>query len=248
MVELTDILLACASFGPALMLMFLTLRDYTFPKVEKPFFDDPRLFMLFTLGIVLGMVFFFIDTAITFTAVTIIFVAMGVPILQSLIKLSILNYPKFQRKVDTSFYGLGLGLGISTTYAFSRMYEAVHDPSMIGLGSAAALPMILIIMMGIQIVLIQGSTTALIAIGCARGQPWSYFAYSLMYALGYSALLYGSAIAADVAGDLAATGVILAAWLVAAYSYWHIYVIDYPNLIDDAKRGLKGAKKIKKAL
>ena len=248
MVELTDILLAGASFGPALILMFLTLRDYTFPKVEKPFFDDPKLFMLFTLGIVLGMVFFFIDTALTFTVVTIILVAMGVPILQSLIKLSILNYPKFQRKVDTAFYGLALGLGISTTYAFSKMYEAVHDPSMMELGSADALSMILIIMMGVQIVLIQGSTTALIAIGCARGQPWSYFAYSLMYALGYSALLYGSAVAADVAGDLAATGVILAAWLVSAYSYWHIYVIDYPNLIDDAKRGLKGAKKVKKAL
>jgi hypothetical protein len=128
------------------------------------------------------------------------------------------------------------------------MYEAVHDPSMMGLGSADALSMILIIMMGVQIVLIQGSTTALIAIGCARGQPWSYFAYSLMYALGYSALLYGSAVAADVAGDLAATGVILAAWLVSAYSYWHIYVIDYPNLIDDAKRGMKGAKKMKKTL
>jgi len=40
MVELTDILLAAASFGPALLLMFLTLREYTFPRVEKPFFDD----------------------------------------------------------------------------------------------------------------------------------------------------------------------------------------------------------------
>jgi hypothetical protein len=246
MVELTDILLACASFGPALLLMFLTLRDYTFPRVEKPFFDDPKLFMLFTLGIVLGMVFFFIDTAITFTVMTIIFVAMGVPILQSFIKLSILNYPKFQRKVDTAFYGLALGLGISTTYAFSRMYSVVHDPSTMGLGGVDAVSMTLIIMMGVQIVLIQGSTSALIAVGCARGQPWSYFAYSLMYALGYSALLYGSAVAADVVGDYAAIGVILAAWLVSAYSYWHVYVIDFPNLIDDAKRGLKGAKKVKK--
>jgi len=248
MVELTDILLAGASFGPALLLMFLTLRDYTFPKVEKPFFDDSKLFMLFTLGIVLGMVFFFIDTVVTFSVMTIILVATGIPILQGLIKLSILNWPKFQRKIDTAFYGLALGLGISTTYAFSRMYSVVHDPSTMGLGSTDALSMALIIMMGVQIVLIQGSTTGLIAIGCARGQPWSYFAYAMMYALGYSFLLYGSAVAADVAGDLAATGVILAAWLVSAYSYWHIYVIDYPNLIDDAKRGMKGAKKVKKAL
>jgi hypothetical protein len=246
MVELTDILLAGASFGPALLLMFLTLRDYTFPKVEKPFFDDSKLFMLFTLGIVLGMVFFFIDTVVAFSVI--ILIALGVPILQGLIKLSILNYPKFQRKVDTAFYGLALGLGISTTYAFSWMYSVVHDPSMMGLGSADALSMVLIIMMGVQIVPIQGSTTALIAIGCARGQPWSYFAYSMMYALGYSFLLYGAPVAVDLAGDLAAIGVILIAWLVSAYSYWHIYVIDYPNLIDDAKRGLKGAKKMKKVL
>jgi len=204
--------------------------------------------MLFTLGFVLGLVFFFIDTAVTFSVVTIILIATGIPILQGLIKLSIMNYPKFQRKVDTAFYGLALGLGISTTYAFSKMYAVVHDPSTLGLASADALSMILIIMMGVQIVLIQGSTTALIAIGCARGTPWSYFAYSMMYALGYSALLYGTAVVADVSNDFAAAGVILAAWLVSAYSYWHIYVIDYPNLIDDAKRGLKGAKKVKKAL
>ncbi|HUW43093.1 MAG TPA: hypothetical protein VMW02_02525, partial [Thermoplasmata archaeon] len=152
------------------------------------------------------------------------------------------------RKVDTAFYGLALGLGISTTYAFSMMYRVVHDPSTMGLGSADTLSMMLIIMMGVQIVLIQGSTTALIAIGCARGQPWSYFAYAMMFAIGYSFLMYGSAVAAEAAGDLAAMGVILAALLVSAYSYWHIYVIDYPNLIDDAKRGLKRAKKVKRAL
>ena len=247
MVELTDILLAGTSFGAAVLLMFLTLRDYTYPRVEKPFFDDRRLFMLFTLGIILGTVFFFVDQAVSSVSiVTVILIATGVPILQGLIKLSILNWPKLQRKVDTAFYGLALGLGISTTYAFSRMYAVVHDPSGMGLGGLDGLTALLIVMMGLQIVLIQGSTTGLIAIGCARGQPWSYFAYSMMYALGYSFLLYGSAVAAEYAGDLAAVGVILAAWLVCIYSYWHVYVIDYPNLIDDAKRGMRGAKKVRK--
>jgi hypothetical protein len=247
MVELTDILLAGTSFGAAVLLMFLTLRDYTYPRVEKPFFDDRRLFMLFTLGIILGTVFFFVDQAVSSVSiVTVILIATGVPILHGLIKLSILNWPKLQRKVDTAFYGLALGLGISTTYAFSRMYAVVHDPSGMGLGGLDGLTALLIVMMGLQIVLIQGSTTGLIAIGCARGQPWSYFAYSMMYALGYSFLLYGSAVAAEYAGDLAAVGVILAAWLVCIYSYWHVYVIDYPNLIDDAKRGMRGAKKVRK--
>jgi len=231
-----------------LLLMYLTLKDYTYPRVEKPFFDDRRLFMLFTFGIILGMIFFFVDQAVSSVSiVTVILIATGVPILQGLVKLSILNWPKLQRKVDTAFYGLALGLGISATYAFSRMYAVIHDPSGMGLTTVDSLTVLLVIMMGIQIVLIQGSTTALIAIGCARGHPWNYFAYSMMYALGYSFLLYGSAVAADYAGDLAAAGVILAAWLVCIYSYWHVYVIDYPNLIEDAKRGMKGAKKVRKA-
>jgi hypothetical protein len=249
MVELVDIVLAIASFGPALLLLYMTLRDYTFPRVEKPFFDDRKVFAFLTFGIVLGTVYFFIDSLFGLSGGLdfVLLIGLAIPLLQSLIKLAILNWTKFQRKVDTSFYGLSLGLGISATYAFAKMYQAAKDPSIIGLTGTIDLGSLsLIIMMGVQIVLIHGSTTAMIGVGVARGHPWTYFGYAMMFALAYSYMLYGSAIAADAFGAIAAELIILATWVVCIYAYWHVYRIDFPNLIDDAKRGFRGPTKKKR--
>lgn len=230
--------LVAASFGPMLALLYYTLKDYTFPKVDKPFFDDRKVFAFMTLGIVLGTVFFFIDSVAgnSYDLSMVLLLATMIPLLQALIKLAILNWPKFQRKVDTSFYGLSFGLGIAATYSFSKMYESL-------LGGYDASSLVLAIMLGVQIVLIQGSTTAMIGAGCSRGTPWTYFAYSMIFAFIYSFLMYGAGPAAANLGDVAGVAMILAAWPVVIYAYWHVYRIDLPNLIDDAKRGFKSPSK-----
>ena len=244
MVQLSDIALAIASFGPAMALLYFTLRRYTFPKVEKPFFDDRKIFAMLTFGIILGMIFFFLDSVVrqSIATETILLIAVIVPLLQSLIKLAILNWPKMQRKVDTAFYGLALGLGIAATYSFSEMYYSIAYPAYAGLGAIDAFAFLIVVMMGISVVLIQGSTTAMIAVGCARGQPWTYFGNSMIYALTYSFLLYGSALAAEPLGEIATVVMVIGMWGICIYSYWHVWKIDYPQLIIDAKRGFKKPK------
>ena len=49
--------------GPALILMYVILRNYTYPRVEQPFFSDPAFFGLFMVGLVIGSVLFFALTA-----------------------------------------------------------------------------------------------------------------------------------------------------------------------------------------
>ncbi|MEM4262380.1 MAG: hypothetical protein QXY98_01410 [Thermoplasmata archaeon] len=244
MVELVDIVLAIASFGPAIALLYFTLRDYTHPKVEKPFFDDRKVFALLTLGIIIGMIFFFVDTVMRAAIAneTILLVAVTVPLLQSLIKLAVLNWPRFQRKVDTAFYGLAFGAGIASTYAFSQMEFAVRSPGQFGLESVDPLGTSVIVMLGVQSVFIQCSTTAMIGVGCARGEQWAYFANAMMYALIYSFLIYGSAFGGDYLGEIATVAIISLAWIACVLSYLRIYRIDYPKLIVDAKRGLRKKK------
>jgi len=236
MVDLTTIVLAIAAFGPAFGLMLYTLQDYTFPRVEKPFFDDRKVFMIFILGLVVGMIFLFVDVAIapSINNYTILVVALMVPIFQGMLKLIILNYPKLQRKVDTGFYGLALGLGIAATYAFSRMYFAAID-----LESNDVLSIALIAMIGIQIVFIQGATTTIIGIGCARGQKWAYFANAMIYAIGFSLLFYGAALVQDTVSENAGIVLIILNWTIVLYSYWHIHTLDLPNLVEDARRGFR---------
>ncbi|MCU0862009.1 MAG: hypothetical protein MUE65_06800, partial [Methanomassiliicoccales archaeon] len=55
----TDMYIAGAiGIGPALALMYWTLKSYTYPSVEKPFFDDRRVFGLLAVGMVLGVLLY----------------------------------------------------------------------------------------------------------------------------------------------------------------------------------------------
>ncbi|MBR1888767.1 MAG: hypothetical protein IJ810_02270 [Candidatus Methanomethylophilus sp.] len=43
---------AALAFIPALLLMYLLLRPYTYPQTEYPYFSDPSFFMLFDVCLV----------------------------------------------------------------------------------------------------------------------------------------------------------------------------------------------------
>jgi len=58
----TMMLAAALGIGPALALMFWTLRDYTYPKVERPFFDDRKLFALLAVGMVIGVIVYVLQS------------------------------------------------------------------------------------------------------------------------------------------------------------------------------------------
>ena len=91
-------------FAPAMILMFWTLRDYTYPKVEKPFFEDKKAFGLFAVGMVIGVIIY---SAQSWFALDLVLIALLFALVEELVKLMILNFSRFQRKLDTSFYGRG---------------------------------------------------------------------------------------------------------------------------------------------
>ena len=62
MVDSLQITSAIVGFGGSIALLYYTLSGYTFPKVEKPFFDDTKIFKFFALGIVLGMIIFGLES------------------------------------------------------------------------------------------------------------------------------------------------------------------------------------------
>ena len=232
MVDVLQLVSAAAGFGPAMFLLYFTLRDYTFPKVEKPFFDDRRAFMMFALGVVLGMVLFaFENWGMSIgTAETVLILILGFALMESLLKLIILNYPKFQRKMDTAFYGLALGLGISSTFTFASVYVFLLDvesPTVVD-GLAVAL-------VGVLFVLLHGSTTAIIGVGVARGDVKGYFPEALLIHVVF-ALLYESFFLVDlIAPPLNLIGLI-GATAVVVYAYLKVHRELLPGLVKDAKR------------
>lgn len=239
MVDTLQIVSAAAGFGPAMFLLYYTLRSYTFPKVERPYFDDRRLFMLFALGVVLGMVLFVFERWGTTmgAAETVLLLILGFAFMESLLKLIILNYPKFQRKVDTAFYGLALGLGISSTFTFANVYVFLLDLENPTLAEGAA-----VVLVGMLFVLLHGSTTAIIGVGVARGDVKGYFPEALLIHAVF-ALLYESFFFTDLLVPPLNLLGLMGATAVVVYGYQKVHRQLLPDIVRDAKRLAQKKKK-----
>lgn len=234
---------AIAGFAPALALMFYTLRDYTYPKVQKPFFDDKKLFAFFALGIVLGMVLFAFESwgQTMSSEETIILLIIGFAAMECLMKLVILNFPRFQRKIDTAFYALSMGLGISATFTFASIYASAAS-----LETVATEDMIAFSLLGVQLVLLHGSTTTFIGVGVARGTVKPYLAEAMLVHIAYNLFMVPFFMfeVFEPPFNLLGLG---AATFVVVYAYLRIYRQSLPVLIQDSLKGyVKKARKIKK--
>lgn len=232
MADIVSIVSGIAGFGPAVALLYYTLRDYTYPKVEKPFFDDRKVFAFFALGIVLGMVIFAFESwgQTVSTAETLLVLVVGFAAMEELMKLVILNFPRFQRKVDTAFYGLALGLGISATFTFATIYA-----SALSVEHITAVEMAAFALLGLQLVLLHGSTTTFIGIGVTRGDVKGYMAEALLIHMGYNLLMIPFFMYEVVEPPLNLLG-LAAASVVVLYAYLKVHRLSLPLLIRDAKR------------
>ncbi len=232
MVDYIQLASGIAGFGPAMTLLYFTLRDYTFPRVEKPFFDDKKLFAFFALGVVLGMIMFAFEFWGQLYAApeTVLALIMGFAVMEELLKLIILNFPRFQRKIDTAFYGLSMGLGISSTLTFATVYVFILD-----VGDVQALDVAAIIFLGLLFVLLHGSTTALIGVGVARGDVKGYFMEALVIHILF-ALLYESFFVVEVFEPPLNMFGLIGATAVVVWGYQKVHRTSLPALIRDAKR------------
>jgi hypothetical protein len=208
-------------FAPAMILMFWTLRDYTYPKVEKPFFEDKKAFGLFAVGMVIGVIIY---SAQSWFALDLVLIALLFALVEELVKLMILNFSRFQRKLDTSFYGLTFGLGIGSTMGFGAAFVGLQFVEAVSAWTA-----FVIVLLSLQLVLLNASTGATIGIGVTRGAPWSYFAQATLLHIVCNLLLIPFYTNPDIlgyAGFFGSLGI-----LVAYYAYVHRKML--PQVVEE---------------
>lgn len=218
---------AALGIGPALLLMFWTLRDYTYPKVERPFFDDRKVFLMLAVGMVVGVVVY---SAQSWFSLAYVLFALLFAVMEPLLKLVVLNIPRFQRKLDTSFYGLSFGLGIGSTMAFGAVFQ-----SMVVLDEALGWAVIMVI--AVQFVLLHASTGALIGTGVARGEPWGYFAQAGLVHIAFNLLMVPFFM-----GEVWGYATFALAILLVAYYYLQVHRYLLPAVVRDGLARAKGTK------
>jgi len=217
------LLAGAIGIAPALALMYWTMKDYTYPIVEKPFFDDRKLFPMLAVGMMVGVVLYVVQNS--FNMALVLF-ALIFAVLEELIKLVILNFKRFQKKLDTPFYGLVLGLGIGSTMAFGAIWVSMLAFASGGQTLDPADYAILIVL-AIQFVVLNGATGALIGIGVARGYPFNYFANATLTHLAVNLVMIGFYTFPDFWRYVCLIG----ATGIAVFAYWQMHTRTLPELI-----------------
>jgi hypothetical protein len=236
-----SLLAGVLGIGPALLLMWLTFANYTYPKVERPFFDDRKVFMMLTLGLFLGVV---IATVRLMFNMGDALVAVTFAVLVQLVVLVILMLKRFAVHLDTAFYGGALGLGMGATMAFQLSYRVLHASEVDG-GSGFILSFLIVAIWSFQMVFISAATATIIGIGSAKGRPWHYFIQAVLIQAAYNLLLLPLYQSTDIAADLIYITITFSlATFFSLYCYWYIHKRALPELVREAlSRMKKGTKR-----
>ena len=176
-----------AALGVALVLMYVVLRKYTYPAVEQPFFSDPSLFILFTVGLIEGTILFVAFTWIAFpwysTPGLGFLVAVLFGAVMELVKLVTLNLRRYAGKSDTVFYGFGLGLGMGAAMGFGIIYYLTSRSDL------DAASWVIVMVMAVQFIFLNAGTGLRVGEGVARKKTTEYLMLALFVDMGFQLLM-----------------------------------------------------------
>lgn len=220
-------LAAVIGLGSALVLMYAVLRNYTYPKIEEPFFSDPTLFKLFTLGLFEGTLLLVLYTYLwqffTVTGLGLVVAILFGAIIE-FAKLISLNLKRFSGISDTIFYGFGLGLGLGAAMAFGMVYYWLRGDLDLTSG-------IMVVMLALQYLLLGAANGIVVGEGVARRRPTEFTLQAVLYSAVFHLIIIPFYMA-DVALWVKYVALIAASALVVYIFYRAVYR-RLPKVVDD---------------
>lgn len=177
--------------APALLLMYYGVRDYTFPRVEQPFFSDPSFFMLFVAGMIEGSIMFLLMLVFLNTSVSNIIIMALLAIVQVMVFVVTMNLKRYRGKSDSVFYGYGLGLGTSCGMATGLCFTLYS--SIVSSDTGFDASVVILVLMSFSFAFILSSCGTTVGEGVARHRVME-FALQAMIPLVAVYMLFGVAV------------------------------------------------------
>lgn len=220
-------LAALIGLGSALVLMYAVLRNYTYPKIEEPFFSDPTLFKIFTVGLFEGTLLFVLYTYLwqLFTVVGLGFVvAILFGAIIEFAKLVTLNLKRFSGISDTIFYGFGLGLGLGAAMAFGMIYYWLK-------GELDVISTIMVVMLALQYLLLGAANGVVVGEGVARRKPMEFTLQAVLYSAAFHLIIIPFYMETDVIWIKYVA--LIAASALAVFIFYRAIYRRLPKVVDD---------------
>ncbi len=233
-----DFLIAGAlGIGPALAFLFHALRKYDLPHVDVPVFDSGRVFMLFAVGMIFGGVASFLSFAMiapTLPLLMLLLMLLVIALFEELFKMVVTNLKSFQLKLETTFYGLSLGLGLT---AVSMVFVAGFLIAVPSGGEATPIDILTLAGMytligtySVSMCALQASTGAFIGHGAATGYVWNYFFQAMISRAVFAILIVPFL---GIANFWVGLFSLIAAAIFAFFLYTRVYYRVLPETLPD---------------
>ena len=221
--------------GPALALLYGVVRNYTYPKVEQPFFSDASLFLLFFVGLVEGSVLFFAMRMFQFASNMILMILMGT--VQVMAMVVVMNLRRYRGKSDSVFYGYALGLGMSSGLSTGFCYTMAAAME----GQPLDVSVVMLPILAITLALILGACGTNIGEGIARNRVMEYSLQALMFLVAFNMLMTGMMMGGNDGGFMFYACTVLMVVLSAGYFYY-IMKLKLSNIVRQVLR-MEGKKR-----
>ncbi len=230
-----------AGFGPALLMMDWVLKNYTYPRVENPFFKDSTLFGMLVVGVIEGAVIFFaiIMFNILESSFSILFMVI-IALIQLMAMVVVMNLRRFRGKSDSIFYGYSLGLGMAAGMAAGFTYRmcglVLLKEAEVSIDYTALV--IYVVLMSFSMILILGACGTNVGEGIARHLPMQFVLQGAVPLVAYDMLF---------AAMWSSTGIIyyvllIAMLLLGAFYFRRCLFVNLPNIIREVLK-MNGEKR-----
>jgi hypothetical protein len=226
---------AIMAFAPALVLMFLVLRKYTYPAVEQPFFSDPSFFTLFTVGLVGGVILLYVYTYIWTVMVYVLMFA----VIEALVLVVMLNLKRYHGKSDTVFYGYGLGLGFGCSMAFGLIYFLGETTIKSGDMSISPSGYVELFVIALGYLLMFAAIGTTVGEGIARLRPMEFALQAMFMNLVFYAVIFASFMNS---GNVLYYVFMIAALTIAAVAFYVTMYVRLSGVVRDVLK-MEGKKR-----
>ena len=172
-------------FGPAIAVLYHALRTYDYPYTSRSFFETRRVVLALAVGMVLGTISGAITVGVRGSIVTLlslVIVLLVLALFEEAFKLIYLNRKGYRARFDTTFAGVGLGVGIAAITAAGSAHTN---------GPALFSPEVFLPLFGwsVSLAFIHAATGAIIGFGCAKGDLVRTFAQAYVGRVLHAAML-----------------------------------------------------------
>ncbi len=235
-----DFLIALVlGIGPALGVLYWSLRRFDRPHVEHSLFDDRRVFGALAVGMVFGVFASGLNRLLSLGSFAgAVLVLASVVLFEELFKLVYLNRRRYRGRFDTTFYGVPLGVGAASTAVVANVVWAEGSPV-----PPASLALFALFSAGLS--LANASSGAFLGFGASRGEMLRPFLRAVAVRYAHAAFLFPFYLRADPWGIVSVFTALGFASIVFHYVYEEILPGTLP---EDLRRQLRRARRRAQAI